>query len=129
MSSSIISTTQAADNFAAYLAQNETTLLKIEGLDDWGPVVQDKDELIEVPFIVTKWKFHDGNFGQYVSALILTDTDQKLVLNDGSTGIYAQLKAVTDETGKSENLLAPKGLRRSDYEMNGRAARTYYLAG
>lgn len=119
---------QVADFASAVLAFGDT-LSTVTGLDSWGPVVEDKDTLCGVPFIIVRWKFHEGNFGPYVAALIITETNEKLVITDGSSGVYAQLRALTDDTNRTEGLMASRGLRRSDYEVNGRAARTYYLAG
>ena len=104
-------------------------IASISGLEEWGPVVKDKDSLIDVEFLIVEWKFHQGNFGEYAAALILTPDNEKHVLTDGSSGIYAQLKQLTAETGRTQGLHAKKGLRRSDYEINGKPASTYYLAG
>ena len=130
--SDVSTTTPAApakfDTFADAATTFGDTLTTITGLDDWGPVLSDKDALIDVPFIITKWTFRDGDFGPYVAALVITKDDEKFVVTDGSTGIFVQLQALHAE-GKSGGVFCPKGIRRSDYEVNGRAARTYYLAG
>ena len=121
----------AGDKFATFAATAATfgdTITTVTGLDDWGPVISDKDALIDCPFIIVKFAFRDGDYGEYVAAEIITSDDEKFVVTDGSAGIYRQLKALAED-GKTGAVFAPKGLRRSDYEMNGRAARTYYLAG
>ena len=77
-----------------------------------------KRRLIGVPLFFIEWAFYDGDFGEFVSALIMAKTetgDEKLVLNDGSTGINAQLKELTEKTGRTGGLLVRRGLRVSDY--------------
>lgn len=97
-----------------------------------GFVVADKAALVGVPFIILDVKFAAGDYGQMVIARVMTQTNQKLVLVDGSTGVYAQLKAAADKNF-SAGLFVLGGLTRSDYTYthdNGEdtPAHTYYLA-
>jgi hypothetical protein len=104
----------------------------------------DKEKLIGRPFAIVEWIFRDsdkvmrkGVPAQYVSvSLIVKDMNERLVINDGGTGIYAQLMEITRKLGPGgkakKALYVPKGLRKSEYifdngEQSGEAV-TYYLA-
>ena len=105
---------------------------------------KDKVRLVGVPFLIVDWRFNNGELGEFVSAMIVTEHGQKYVLNDGSSGIYAQLKRITEERIKRNQqnpmsgLLVDGGLSRSDYttqlpdpktgELVATPATTYYLA-
>jgi hypothetical protein len=105
-----------------------------EVFGDGSEFIKDKDRLIGVPFYVLEWHFNvdPANGREYANVLVMTSEDVKLRFNDGSTGIYAQLKKVTEEHGVMP-IACKFGLRRSDYttEVNGKPekSRTYYLAG
>lgn len=113
---------------------------------NWTPV--DKKELVNRAVGFIKWKFSAGDFGPFVIAYGITrDTNERILITDGSTGIYKQLLEVTNmriargHATPIENLFVPNGLRVSDYyldeetghalpkgETSERRARTYYLA-
>lgn len=99
---------------------------------EWD-VVADKGTLVKVPFVGLRWRFTEGDMGSFVSLEIVTEDGRRLVVNDGSTGIYRQLRTLTDETGRMQGITCRKGLRRSDYtyaDEKGleRPATTFYLA-
>lgn len=96
-------------------------------------ILEEKDHLVGVPFVVLRWRFHNGNFGPFVSAEIVTENNGRYILNDGSTGIYQQLKAFGEKTGQNGGLLVKGGLTRSDYEYKDEKGRdvpatTFYLS-
>lgn len=99
--------------------------------DQFGPILDDKDKLVAVPFIVIDWEFHKGDFGEFVTVKVMTFAGDKFLLNDGSTGIAAQLRETYDEKGAVVPFRCMKGLRRSDYEkvVDGKTipASTYYI--
>ena len=84
---------------------------------------KDKGQLCDVPFMALEWSFNEGDQGTFVSLAIVTEAGQKLILNDGSTGILAQMIEVTrdrmaagatlDEA--THGLLVRNGLRKSEY--------------
>lgn len=94
-----------------------------------------KSKLVDVPFAILGWDFHDGDIGTFVSFRIVTQNGTKLIVNDWSTGIMAQLAGLEPCV-----LLVPKGLRVSEYhtDKNGKPTRdpaafkgmgrTYYLS-
>lgn len=95
-------------------------------------VVENKDDLVGVPFIVLSAKVRDGDHGPYMSAIIMLRDNSTLILNDGSTGIQTQLGAYL-EAGMAFPMLVKGGLRRSDYtyedeDGNKKPASTYYLS-
>lgn len=114
-----------------------------ESYDNYGngfEILDNKNRLVDNPFVVLEWRFNKSKqFAQeFVSMLVVTKSGEKLIVNDGSTGIAAQMRMVTDErirTGARSpqtGLLVSRGLRRSDYKFTDgdgaeKDATTYYL--
>lgn len=101
-------------------------------IGDGFRLLDNKDQLIEVPFLALAWDFHQGDHGEFVSVKVVTRDGLKFVLNDGSTGIRDQLMQYSADKSQYGGLFCMKGLRRSDYtfeDENGeeKAARTYYI--
>lgn len=113
-----------------------------ENFSDYGTgfKVVDKDNLKGVPLMILEWRFNNGDFGEFVSATAVAKDGRKVIINDGSTGIAAQLRRVTDTRVKNNHpnpqaaLLVENGLTRSDYTYTDpktqeqKAAVTYYLS-
>lgn len=103
---------------------------------------KDKISLVGVDFLIVEWRFNDSDKFEgaaFVSALVVTKDGRKLILNDGSTGIYQQLRLITAARIKREHnqpqagVLVRGGLSRSEYDYvdeKGKksAASTYYLS-
>lgn len=113
---------------------------------------QNKDPLLEVPFIIRAVKFHDdpkpnGEVVEYANAWCITEDDKLFRLTDGSTGIFQQLKKIVTKRIEDKHptpfnyIGVPNGLRKSEYWINkdgkpvdddsperDRQATTYYLA-
>ena len=124
--------------------------IPVENLTAYGTgviVCDDKNRLLGVPFIIVAYAFHDGDNGEFVSAVAVTKTPLtinsqetcKVVINDGSTGILAQIRAIETERVESgsdviQPLYCPAGLRKSTYDYEDPAtgkvnkATTFYLA-
>ena len=96
------------------------------GAEDWAdvsgdwPVLEDKTRLVGVPFIIVGFAKRDGDNGEYTSLNVVTQSDERFIVNDGSTGIFRQIDALVK--GRAERgvdpfipLLVPGGLTRSDY--------------
>jgi hypothetical protein len=107
-------------------------------VDDYQKL-DDKSQLVNVAFFINRWWFTEGDMGDFavmrcvVSRPVLTpagETD-KVVVTDGSTGIFAQLRKFTQKTQRTGNLLVRHGLRVSQYtadtESGPKMAETYYL--
>ena len=83
---------------------------------------KDKARLVGVDFMILEWAFNTGENGEFVSAAIVTEPGEKLILNDGSTGIRDQLRTVTATRlargvphADAYKALLVKGLRESTY--------------
>lgn len=91
-----------------------------------GPDVVNKDEkarLIGVPMIIVGCRFNEGDNGIFASVEVVTEDNEHLVINDGSTGIAAQMtelceKYDPDNTGLLPPIVIEKGLRVSRYFYN-----------
>lgn len=95
-----------------------------------------KDILVGAPMLLLSWNFNIGDFGPFVSAMVVAKVGGqtlKYVLNDGSSGIFRQLDEYSNRTGRMGGLIVRKGLRVSEYEYEDpqsgekRPAKTYYL--
>ncbi|PNE37431.1 hypothetical protein [Streptomyces noursei] len=83
------------------------------------PVIRDKRELIAVPFISLEWDFHEGDNGEFVSAVIMRRDNSLAVINDGGSGIYRQYKELTERIGRQLGPITHKGgLSTSEYWFN-----------
>lgn len=106
---------------------NEPIVIASEELGDGFDryTEDDKRKLIGVPLFVMEWKFSISDTVQrgdesveYVTVRIVGERGGKTikaVFADGSTGIYKQLRAYTDRTGRTRGMMVPNGLRVSDY--------------
>jgi hypothetical protein len=94
---------------------------------------KDKDQLIGKAFLILDFKEIEGDFGAFVTLRIVTKSNEKFRLSDGSTGIYSQLMELREETGREGGIVVKNGLTRSDYtytdpsDNSEKAAYTYYL--
>lgn len=115
----------------------------VENFDDYGTgfkVLEDKAKLVKEPFVILEHRFSQGDKGTFVSCVIVVkSTNQKLIVNDGSTGIRDQLLTVdAKRTEKGIDvripIVVPNGLRVSEYdytdEKTGEVSRakTFYLS-
>lgn len=79
----------------------------------------DKTQLIGLDCVFITWEFHLGDQGPFVSAIVVAKGAGGVMLktrvNDGSTGIYAQLHDFTAKTNRQSMLRVAKGLRASRY--------------
>lgn len=114
----------------------------VDNFSEYGngfPILKDKATLTGKPFVILSWKFHEGTYGTFVSAIVVSESGDKCVLNDGSTGIKDQLEMVTASRVRNgvantqSGLIVRNGLRSSEYsysDADGRQipAVTWYLA-
>lgn len=101
-------------------------------LGDGFGLLQEKDSLIGVPCAFISWTESLGDFGPFIAARVVTQDGRKVVITDGSEGIFRQLSTFTQEKGRAGGLVAKHGLRRSDYTYTDekgqeRPAKTYYV--
>lgn len=139
--------------YADVAAAFQTNGLPLDSITDYGTgfVLTDKAALVGVPFVIVQWRFNAGKYGEeFVSVEAITKHDEKVIFNDGSTGVARQLRGVTDKRNREGSafpqagLIVAGGLSRTDYfynedtretssvPMTGKGwapASTYYLAG
>lgn len=113
-----------ANSADAYGDAEKLLSLLYGGIDDASEVLgngftllshEDKAKLIGVGFVALKWSFHQGDHGEFVSAVIIARDGGRYILNDGSTGIWKSLRDYTNRTGRQVALRVPRGLRESTY--------------
>lgn len=104
---------------------------------DWDLV--DKATLVGKPFLIYEFTLREGDFGRkYASVYAVIEGAtpdaplQRVVFNDGSTGIARQLEAMAAQ-GIMGGIRCTKGLRVSEYTYEDRdgttkPAKTYYLS-
>jgi predicted Zn-dependent protease with MMP-like domain len=102
-------------------------------------LLANKDTLIDQKFIALAWRFNPGDFGEFVTMMVVTEDGRKFIVNDGGSGICQQLALFTNATGRHGGMLDENGLTRSDYEYEDhsvldsegnptkRPASTYYI--
>lgn len=80
----------------------------------------DKRTLVKREMLILSWEFRPGDFGDdgFVSMLVVTGDGGKYRVNDGSTGIAAQLREYTERTGREHAMYLPRGFRVSDYHIH-----------
>lgn len=111
-----------------------------EEIGDGFELLDDKSRLVGVPLVLVQWSFTGSDYGEgeFVSVRCATQNPrtgemEKWVINDGSTGIYRQLKEFSESHNVYGGLTIGNGLRRSDYtyvdEADGKSkpATTYYI--
>lgn len=93
-----------------------------------------KDNLVGVPFVVIAFNLNESKqYGgnTFASVRLITKDNKRLVFNDGGTGIVPFLQDFLKKTGRNYGLIAQRGLRVSEYEVevNGKTieAKTYYF--
>lgn len=129
---------QSFDDAAALLAENDIPVVAADQVIGNGfAIVNDKGFLCGVPMMLLSWHFNSGDNGQFVSINAVCklpgNTLGKYIINDGSTGIYEQLRKYTEKTSKTAGLIVKRGLRRSDYQYTDKNdgttknATTFYL--
>ena len=108
----------------------------IETMADYGTgfvVEKDKSRLVNVPFVIIEWFFWASEQKneatgetyetEFASAYIMTERHQKIIINDGSSGIYKDLKDVTEKRLKKG--LNDQQSRAALYAPNGLKPRTF----
>lgn len=95
---------------------------------------EDKRKLVGIPMILFDWGFSEGvgSSGEKVTMRFKLSDGTVAIVNDGSAGIYRQIKELDEQKHGGRAILLKHGLRASDYTttINGKEteATTYYLA-
>lgn len=127
----ITSFDDALNLVASRIGENNIDVASDE-IGDGFKLLENKDQICGVPLLLVTWDFHMGDHGEFVSIKAVTKDGQKLIINDGSSGLYKQLAEYSAKKNKQGGMLCQKGLRRSDYKYtdengNEKPATTYYL--
>ena len=111
---------------AAAMLQAAGIILESIGEYGTGFKLTDSKKLVGVPFLILQWRFNAGAYGPegFVSVEAVTKHNEKVIFNDGSTGIRDQLIKVTAEReakGSSHpqaGLVVENGLTASEFFYN-----------
>jgi hypothetical protein len=123
------------NSFADVLKHTGNVVNISDVLGNGFSVVDDKTALIGVEFVVVKYAEHKSETtgGLFATMHVITSKNEKLIVNDGSTGICAQLRELAEKQGTVCPLYVPRGLRVSNFtykdEKTGaeKKAATFYL--
>lgn len=126
-----------AESFGSWEDVTQAWGGELETIGDFE-LVEDKDELLGKEFVIAAFIFRpsditrNGIQQKYVTVYAMTKDSEKIVFNDGSTGIAAQLQEIQDRTGKRGGIYCKRGLRKSEYDYidekgDKSPATTYYL--
>lgn len=134
---------ETVDDLEEYFAEHGG-IIEFRG-SNW--TVVKKEELLSKPFTIADIRFYEGTFGDACAILLMTADNERLVINDGSTGVFQQCKFAVAKAGRRGGMYCPNGLRKSEYEYVERdfdgnpvidpktgepkaptPARTYYIA-
>jgi hypothetical protein len=87
---------------------------------DGFSLLKEKESLENVPFLIIDWNevTDPETTRDYASIRLITTDNRKYRVNDGSTGIYKQLKQIRDKHGLTTGIGVPKGLFKSEYFVN-----------
>lgn len=109
-----------AEYVEAIGGQDKVTLAHEELGDGFAEV--EKDRLVGIRCIFVDWTFHvsdkftrNGEATEWVRVRGIDQEGRKFWFADGGTGVYDQLRKLTNRTGKREALYVHDGLVRSDY--------------
>src|SRR6185369_14858643 len=80
-------------------------------------------KLIKVPLLLLDWRFNPGEYGDDFVSITGVSQDEmgkanKVIINDGSTGICKDLREYTQKTGRMGGLFCRRGLRVSEYDTD-----------
>lgn len=78
-------------------------------------ILEDKDKLVKTEFVAILWRFSAGTFGGFVSMAVVTKGGDKYIVNDGSAGIFEQLRELSAMEKQFGGMKVPRGLRVSEY--------------
>lgn len=124
----------AVDSYAAAFEMLKAGGFDVVDIADYGSgfeKIEDKDILISVPFVITTFRFAEGDYtdesgnkSRYVIAELVTKDGAKYLITDGSTGICSQLlqvymdRAALGSKAPNVGVLCEKGVTKSEYYFN-----------
>jgi hypothetical protein len=123
------------DDAAAYLRSQGIELTDaVEALGTgWvRPEGQEANEavkrtLVENPCVFMLWILSPGDYFRhgvrtnFATIFVMTNSGDRYIITDGSTGLSMELEAYTKKTGQTGGLVLKRGLRKSDYKLDAKA--------
>lgn len=114
------------DDALALLTELGATPVKVSDYGTGFNVIDDKNALVGVPFIILSMFQREGDYAGdgYVSIEVVTKHGDKYVVNDGSTGIAKQIRGIVAAReadgvpNPDAGIYVEHGLTRSDYYRN-----------
>ena len=127
-------------SFDDALAALQSAGVTVERISEYGDGFillnsTDKKSLVGIPFVIIDSQFRTDKetAREYATFRIMTGDGRKLIVNDGSTGLYRQAQELTTKRGSLAGLVVTEGLSGGEYttEINGEIvkASTFYFAG
>lgn len=93
-----------------------TVLLADQVIGNGFRMLANKSALVGKGIVLLKWKFLPGDFArEYVNMLIVTEDGDRYLVNDGSTGIAAQLREYSDRADRFGGMVVRNGFTESSY--------------
>lgn len=105
---------QNFEDAVGYFNGNEGVTNAGDVLGDGFAITNDKDILVNIPFLILDWTEILGDQGLYVSVRLMTSDSRKYRISDGSTGICKQLNELASK-GVTRGVFVKGGLVKSEY--------------
>lgn len=131
---------QSFDDAVALLKDAGVKPSVISDYGDGFSVLDDKRKLVNVPFVLLDYKFSEGDYNkgpdgvgaEFAICRVVTQSGEKFLFTDGSTGICEQVKDLR-RRGIPGGVLCEKGISVSEYDWYNEKgektpAKTFYLA-
>src|SRR4051812_38675305 len=77
------------EDAARYFNETEGIIHAGDVLGDGYTILESKELLVNLPFLIIDWSEHLGDAGPYASVRVVTSDSRKFRFSDGSSGIYA----------------------------------------
>lgn len=116
---------ESIDDAVAFFNSNSSVVSITDVAGDGYSLLKDKATLENIPFLIIDWNgvVDPDTQRDYASIRLITADGRKYRVNDGSTGIYSQLKTIRDRTKLIGGIKVPKGLFKSEYFVDDKTKR------
>lgn len=120
----------ASVDYQGAMARFPEVVSTLDILGDGFQLLEDKMHAVGKEFLILDWKFildSNGN-PKFVSLRAMTPNNHMIRINDGGTGIFAQIQEL-EKKGIHGGVICYKGLRVSEYDHpTAGPSKTFYLA-
>ena len=87
-------------------------------IGDGFVILENKDELLDKPFVVLHATFSVGDYGAEFCIMRVVSPSGKWIVTDGGTGINSQMRDYVEKNGSATGLVCQRGLRKSVYDTD-----------